>query len=213
LKKRYPVRHLPLKRIFDIFFSFFVLILTAPLFLCIALAIFISNPHYRSIFYQQKRVGRGGCLFNCIKFRTMHLDADKRLQSMLESNSSIKQEWLLYRKLKNDPRITVMGRFLRKTSLDELPQFLNVLKGDLSVVGPRPVVEEEVDIYYGKSAPQILSIRPGITGVWQVRGRSDTSYARRVGLDLFYVKKVSFGYDLKLILKTIPVIFFSKGAY
>ena len=213
MKKRYPVRHLPLKRIFDVVFSLFILCVTAPLFLIISLAIFLTSQNLCSIFYIQKRVGRGGWLFNCIKFRTMYRGADKRLQSILDSSVSIRKEWLLFRKLKNDPRITFVGSFLRRTSLDELPQFLNVLKGDLSVVGPRPVVQEEVDAYYGENACKILSIRPGITGVWQVGGRSDTSYFRRVRLDLFYVKKVSFLYDLKLILKTNPVIFSSKGAY
>ena len=143
----------------------------------------------------------------------MYTDADQRLNNLLETEAELQKEWRLRRKLKQDPRITPFGHFLRKTSLDELPQFWNVLKGDLSVVGPRPVVREELDQFYGAKAVKILSIRPGLTGVWQVSGRNDTCYITRVKLDEEYVANRSFFLDLKLICKTIPAMITSKGAY
>lgn len=206
-----PVRHIPLKRIFDICFSIIVMILLSPLFLSIALVIRFSSRG--NVFYAQERVGRGGKSFFCYKFRTMYLDADTRLERLLSDSSTMKKEWKQKRKLANDPRITPIGKFLRKTSLDELPQFWNVLKGDLSVVGPRPVVQEEIKLYYGRKAATIFSIRPGITGLWQVSGRSDTSYRRRIQLDEKYVKERSMPLDIRLIFKTVPAIFLRKGAY
>lgn len=206
------VKHLPIKRIFDILFSLTVLILFSPLFLMIALAIFITSPG--NIIYSHQRIGRGGKPFPCYKFRTMYQDADLRLKEILEKNPVLKEEWEKTYKLKNDPRITPIGAFLRKTSMDELPQFWNVLKGDLSVVGPRPVVEEEINKYFGHKALKILSMRPGLTGPWQVSGRSDiTCYKKRIELDEFYIEKQSFFFDVVLIAKTIPAIIQSKGAY
>lgn len=205
------IRHTPGKRLFDIFFSFFVLTFGFPLFLIIALAIRFSSKG--KVFYYHERIGRGGKPFLCYKFRTMYADADSRLKEILESNPAFKMEWEASRKLKKDPRITPIGNFLRKTSLDELPQFWNVLKGDLSTVGPRPVVEEEMKNYLGEKAGKILSIRPGLTGIWQVSGRNDTSYQTRVCLDEKYVDTHSFLLDVLLILKTIPKMIFSRGAY
>jgi undecaprenyl-phosphate galactose phosphotransferase len=205
------VRHIPLKRIFDIAFSSFVLILGSPLFLCIAVAIRLSSKG-KSI-YAHKRVGRAGRSFKCYKFRTMYMDADKKLNHILQTDAQLKKEWEENRKLKNDPRVTKLGAFLRKTSLDELPQFWNVLKGDLSVVGPRPVVQEEVVKHLGIKANKILSIRPGLTGIWQVSGRSDTSYSNRILMDEEYVDTQSLTLDIKLILKTIPSMIASRGAY
>ena len=144
----------------------------------------------------------------------MYADADKRLAELLARNSDLKKEWEATYKLKYDPRVTPFGLFLRKTSLDELPQFWNVLKGDLSVVGPRPVVKEEIDKYYSIKAYKILSIRSGLTGPWQVSGRSDiSSYAQRIKLDEYYVDNQSFIMDLKLIAKTVPAMLLSRGAY
>jgi exopolysaccharide production protein ExoY len=206
------IKHIPIKRMFDILFSLFSLILCLPLFCMIALFIFCSSPG--ACIYSHQRVGRGGKLFRCYKFRSMHSDADKRLQDLLHSNPMLREEWQKTYKLKNDPRITKIGSFLRKTSLDELPQFWNVLVGDLSVVGPRPVVQEELHKCYESKAQKILTIRPGLTGLWQVSGRSDIAcYKKRIQLDEFYVDNHSMILDLKLIAKTIPAMVFSKGAY
>lgn len=152
-------------------------------------------------------------MFGCLKFRTMYVKSDEMLRNILKKDPKKAQEWKTYFKLKEDPRVTPVGKFLRKTSLDELPQFINVLKGDLSVVGPRPVVEEELLKYFGQKAPKILSVRPGITGLWQVSGRSNISMEERVRIEESYVENRSFGKDLLLIAKTIPAVFFSKGAY
>ncbi len=205
------IRHIPAKRFFDIIFSLCVLAILLPIFLLIMLSIFFNSRG--SIIYAHPRVGRGGKPFRCYKFRTMYRDADVRLLQLLESDPKLREEWNQRRKLYNDPRITPIGHFLRKSSLDELPQFWNVLKGDLSIVGPRPVVEEELKTHIGSKASKILSIRPGLTGLWQVSGRSDTTYATRLKLDEQYVDNRSLLLDLKLILKTIPVMLFLRGAY
>jgi undecaprenyl-phosphate galactose phosphotransferase len=207
-----PIRHIPIKRAFDIIFSMLCLIIGAPLFFIIALMIYITSPG--SVIYSHPRIGRGGKVFRCYKFRSMHLDARERLKEILESDPEMKKEWEQTYKLKKDPRVTAIGTFLRKTSLDELPQFWNVLIGDLSVVGPRPVVREEVEKYFGIKAYKILSIRPGLTGLWQVSGRSDINcYQKRIALDEYYVDNQSLALDIKLISKTIPAMIHSKGAY
>lgn len=205
------VKHIPIKRIFDVVFSSIALVLGLPLFLCIAFGIVCSSRG--NIFYSQIRVGRGGKLFRCYKFRTMYPDAESRLQHLLTNHPEFKQEWEKNQKLKQDPRVTPFGNLLRKTSLDELPQFWNVFLGDLSIVGPRPVLAEEVYKYMGKKAVKILSVRPGITGLWQVLGRSNINYKFRVRLDEKYVLKRTFLLDLLLIIKTIPVMIFCRGAY
>jgi undecaprenyl-phosphate galactose phosphotransferase len=205
------IKHNRIKRFFDLVFSCLVLILGSPIFLIISLLIFISSPG--PIFYGHKRVGRGGKIIKCWKFRTMKIGADKLLKQLLKKNPVLMKEWRLYYKLKNDPRITNLGNFLRKTSLDELPQFWNVLKGELSVVGPRPCVEEEVKEHYNEKAKKILSIRPGITGIWQTSGRNNISWDYRLKLDEEYVEKQNFFKDLKLIIKTVLIIFSSKGAF
>lgn len=205
------IRHKPLKRIFDIIFTALVLVLGFPVFLLISLAVKCSSSG--PIFYFQERIGRGGKPFLCYKFRTMYSDADRRLELLLNENPHLNREWEETHKLKNDPRVTPLGAFLRKTSLDELPQFWNVLKGDLSVVGPRPVVKHEVAKYFGEKAAVILSIRPGLTGIWQVSGRNDMAYAMRIQLDELYVDTQSLKLDLMLIAKTIPAMLFSRGAY
>jgi len=205
------VRHNFMKRTFDIVFSMIVLILASPLLLLVTLAIrFFSKG---KVVYAHERIGRGGKSFHCYKFRTMYSDADHRLKEILENDMEKRREWELSHKLKNDPRVTPIGKFLRKTSLDEFPQFVNVLKGELSVVGPRPVVRAELQKHIGSKAHKILSVRPGITGLWQVSGRSDTSYATRVLLDEKYVDQHNLLFDIKLILKTIPSMLSSKGAY
>lgn len=208
---KYQIKHIPIKRIFDIVFSFLVLVFCLPLYFAIALLVRFSSPG--KIVYPQERIGRGGKPFPCYKFRTMYADADQRLNVLLRSNPKLRQEWEKSFKLKKDPRVTPIGSFLRKTSLDEFPQFFNILKGDLSVVGPRPVVQAEVSKFLGPKAPKILSIRPGLTGLWQISGRSDTSYETRVMLDEKYVDSQSLMLDMKVIAKTIPAIIFSRGAY
>lgn len=207
----FPVKHNPIKRTFDVVFSSLVLVLTAPLMGLIALLVRFSSRG--KIVYAHERIGRGGKPFKCYKFRTMYPDADIRLKEILDSCPIMKNEWDQTHKLKDDPRVTSIGKFLRKTSLDEFPQFWNVLRGDLSVVGPRPVVRYEVIRHIGEKAEKILSIRPGLTGLWQISGRSDTCYATRVKMDEEYVDKRSFFMDLKIIFLTIPRMLFSKGAY
>lgn len=204
------IRHLPLKRTFDIIFSFMVMLLGLPIYAFVALAVKLTSKG--PIFYAQERIGRGGIPFKCYKFRTMHPDADAILESLLNSCPALRAEWDIRRKLEHDPRITPIGRFLRKTSLDELPQFWNVFLGQLSVVGPRPVCEEEITKYYGIKAYKILSLRPGITGVWQTSDRRNMSYDERIQLDEKYVENQHFFYDLFLIVKTIPAMIRPRGA-
>lgn len=208
----FKIKHIPIKRAFDLIFSLFCLIVGFPLFLLIAACICLTSPGMP--IYSHERIGRGGKPFRCYKFRTMYANADQRLNEILEADLALRQEWEKSYKLKNDPRVTPFGAFLRKTSLDELPQFWNVIKGDLSIVGPRPVVQEEVEKYLGVKAYKILSIRPGLTGPWQVSGRSDIAcYQKRIAIDEAYVDHQSFAGDLKLIAKTIPAMVLTKGAY
>ena len=200
------------KRLFDVAFSLSVLILLSPLYLLVALLITISSPG--PIFYVQQRVGKDYKLFNCLKFRTMVNNADEVLAEMMSNHPQMRQEFEENFKLKRDPRITAIGKFLRLTSLDEFPQFLNVLKGDMSVVGPRPLVTEELP-KYGRHIDKVLTIRPGITGLWQVSGRNDIPYERRIQIDVYYVHCRNLILDLWIMIKTIGVVVFPKdnGAY
>jgi len=202
--------HIPSKRIFDVAFSLAALVLLSPFFLLIALVIFCTTGG--APIFSQKRVGRGGRSFTCYKFRSMVPKAEERLRELLATRPDLRKEWEEKHKLLDDPRITPIGRFLRKTSLDELPQFWNVLKGDLSVVGPRAVVMEEIEQQFKEKAQDILKIRPGITGLWQVNGRSLTTYQQRIDLDERYVKQRHLMLDLKIVFKTVPVMFKSRGA-
>jgi undecaprenyl-phosphate galactose phosphotransferase len=205
------IKHIPLKRGFDICFSLAALTLLSPLYLLIPL--FIKVTSKGPAIYYQYRIGRGKRPFKCYKFRSMFTDADARLEEILSSDPVKKREWELNHKLKADPRITPIGNFLRKTSLDELPQFWNVLKGDLSVVGPRPVVQEEIERHFKHKADKIFSYRPGITGLWQISGRNDMPYGSRIALDEYYVERRHFFMDLKIIALTIPSMLFKGGAY
>lgn len=200
------------KRLFDVLFSLSVLIVFSPLYLLLGLLIALSSPG--SILYVQERVGKNYKKFRCLKFRTMVKNADEILLEMLSSNPHISQEFEENFKLKHDPRITKIGRFLRLTSLDEFPQFWNVLMGDMSVVGPRPLVVQELP-KYGKHIDKVLTIRPGITGLWQVSGRNDIPYPRRIQIDLYYVNFKNFWMDLWIVVKTIGIVIFPKnnGAY
>ena len=200
------------KRFFEIIFSLFIIIFSFPIFILFAFLIKLSSKG--PIFYDQTRLGKNKKPFKCIKFRTMSEESDDILKNLLMKDKELREEFEKTQKLKNDPRITPIGKFLRKTSLDELPQFLNVLKGEMSVVGPRPIIEEE-KVRYGKNLNKVLSIKPGITGLWQVSGRNNLSYERRVFLDLIYVNDRNFYMDFNILIRTIGVVFFpfDRGAY
>ena len=199
------------KRFFDILFSSLVIVIASPFFLICAIAVKVSSRG--PIFYAHSRIGCKQKPFDCLKFRTMYIDADAKLKPLLASDPALMKEWKTFFKLKVDPRITPIGRFLRKTSLDELPQFWNVLKGEMSIVGPRPLTEHEVTHYLKEKAETILSIRPGLTSLWITKGRNELSLEERIQLEEAYVKKRSIWLDLKLIVQTIFIIFFPKGAY
>ena len=201
-----------LKRGGDIVFSLLVLSLGAPVFLLLALLVKLSSRG--SVFYCQRRIGRGYNGFCCLKFRTMRRDAYRVLASMLDADPGLRAEFERDHKLKRDPRITPLGKFLRRSSLDELPQFINVLRGEMSVVGPRPIVWDELR-RYGRSMDEVLSVRPGLTGLWQVSGRNNLTYRTRVRLDLTYVRHRSFWLDLGIVLRTIGVVLLpmDRGAY
>ncbi len=201
-----------IKRSFDILFSFSVLIIFLPLYLLLSFLIAVSSPG--PVFYFQERAGKNFKKFKCIKFRTMVQNADEVLESIMASSPQIKAEFENNFKLREDPRVTWIGKFLRLTSLDEFPQFWNVLKGDMSVVGPRPLVTDEL-CKYGDKIGKVLTIRPGITGLWQVSGRNDIPYPQRVQIDIYYVNYHTWIMDVWIIFKTIGVIIFPKnnGAY
>lgn len=206
------------KRIFDIVFSSCCLVLGSPLYLFLMALVKLTSKG--PIFYKGLRMGHQGKPIYCWKFRTMHVDAEKKLASILQKNPAMRQEWETYDKLKKDPRLTKIGNFLRKSSLDELPQFWNVLKGEMSVVGPRPLeikspekATEEIRQKYGNKTEKILSAKPGITCIWQVSGRNLLTFEARARLEEEYVDQQSFLLDIKIVLKTIYVLLFPKGAY
>ena len=198
-----------LKRALDMLGAGALLLLLAPLFLLLAWRVRADGG---PAFFAHQRVGRDGESFGCLKFRSMVVDSQARLDALLASDAEARAEWEATRKLKNDPRVTRIGRFLRATSLDELPQLLNVLRGEMSLVGPRPVIQSELDSYYGAAAMHYMSVRPGITGLWQVSGRSDTSYAQRVALDMAYVEAGSLWQDIKILLRTPVAVLSRRGA-
>ncbi len=198
------------KRALDVIGAGLGLVLLAPFFLIVALMVRADGG---PAFFAHQRVGRGGKLFGCLKFRSMVIDSQGRLEALLASDPGARAEWEATRKLKNDPRITPIGRFLRSTSLDELPQLINVLLGEMSLVGPRPVQEAEIDRYYGASAAHYMAVRPGITGLWQVSGRSETSYESRVALDVAYVSRPSLLADLSILLRTPVAVVSRRGAH
>ena len=200
------------KRIFDILFSTFAITISSPVMLAIAILIKLKSPD-GSVFFTQKRLGYAGKKFRVIKFRTMVPNAEEVLEKMLSGNKEIRNEYLKYRKLKNDPRIIpIIGEFLRKTSLDELPQFFNVLIGDMSVVGPRPYIEEEFYKHTKIHVDIITSVKPGVTGYWQVTDRNAATFNGRVDSDIEYIKNQNLWLDLKIIFQTVMVVVFKKGA-
>ncbi|MFM7312421.1 MAG: sugar transferase [Cyanobium sp.] len=201
-----------LKRTGDIAFSLAVLTLGSPVFLAIGLLVKITSRG--PVFYVQQRVGRDYRSFGCIKFRTMRRDADQVLGALLAGSPDLAEEFRNDFKLKNDPRITRVGKFLRRSSLDELPQFLNVLRGEMSVVGPRPIVRKELP-RYGARMDEVLAVRPGMTGLWQVSGRNNLTYHKRVKPDLRYARHRTFWLDLRIIVRTVAVVLNprDRGAY
>jgi exopolysaccharide production protein ExoY len=198
------------KRVIDIILATSAIILLAPLLSLCFLTCLLTSPG-PAIFGHQ-RVGFRGKLFNCFKFRTMVLDSESRLRDHLAANPKAAAEWAATRKLRFDPRVTAIGSVLRKTSLDELPQLFNVLMGDMSIVGPRPVTEEEL-VRYSTNANAYLACRPGITGLWQVSGRSGTTYSKRVACDTFYARNWSMALDAKIMIVTIPVLLDTENVY
>jgi Undecaprenyl-phosphate galactose phosphotransferase WbaP len=212
LRLRNNLRYWParlLKRLVDLIAAFLLVVLLALPF---AFIVWLIRRDGGPAIFAHKRVGQSGKLFPCYKFRTMRVDAEEQLRFLLARDPGLLAEWERELKLRNDPRITRIGRFLRRTSLDELPQLINVIRGDMSLVGPRPVIEEELE-RYGADVDYFLMVRPGITGLWQVSGRSDSGYEARVYLDTWYVKNWSLWYDIAILFKTIKVVFHGKGAY
>lgn len=198
-----------LKRSVDVIGALVGIALFGPLMLVIA-ALLLTTEKGGALF-AHKRIGRGGKPFRCLKFRTMVPDAQERLARLLETDAEARAEWARDQKLRNDPRVTRLGAFLRRTSLDELPQFFNVLKGDMSLVGPRPIVADEI-ARYGDRFALYAKCRPGITGIWQVSGRNDTSYAYRVRLDAHYALNQTLPLDVAIMLKTFGVVVSGDGA-
>lgn len=197
-------------RVLDIVGALCLAVFFLPLMIFIALAVFISDPG--PVFFRQKRIGRDGKFFDCYKFRTMAVDAEARLTQVLANDPAARAEWDRDHKLRNDPRIVGIGCFLRKSSLDELPQLWNVLRGDMSLVGPRPIVEAET-YRYGKYLGHYCAVRPGLTGLWQISGRNDTSYRRRVAFDVVYARKGQIVDNIRILLLTVPSVLSSRGSY
>ncbi|MFY0594809.1 MAG: sugar transferase [Cognatishimia sp.] len=187
------------KRALDLVLSFLLIPAILPVILVLYGLVKLSGG---AGFYAHKRVGRGGRIFKCLKIRTMQHGAQARLQDLLRNDPNLRAEWRMRQKLKCDPRVTRFGRFLRQTNLDELPQIWNVIKGDMSLVGPRPVTMQELH-KYGDAHVAYEAVRPGITGLWQVSGRNELSYQKRVELDEHYVRYLSFAGDLRILFKTI----------
>ena len=198
-----------LKRLTDIVIAGFALLFLLPIMVLIAVMVRLSDGG--PVLFRHKRVGRDGEEFQCMKFRSMNPDAEAQLPNLLSDNPAALAEWRANQKIENDPRVTKFGKFLRKSSLDELPQLFNILRGEMSIVGPRPIVRDEIE-KYGEFYAFYCQVRPGMTGLWQVSGRSDTSYQERVDLDVKYVCEWSFLKDLKIMAMTIPAVLFSDGA-
>lgn len=198
------------KRIFDVIVASITLFLFLPLFAFVILLLKLTDPG--PVVFSHVRVGHGGRRFACLKFRSMVTDSDKVLKSLLESDPLARAEWERTQKLTNDPRITAVGKFLRQSSLDELPQLINVIRGDMSLVGPRPVVPSEVG-RYGDKLGFYLQARPGITGVWQVSGRNDCGYDQRIEMDANYVRNWRLSADIVILMRTLGAVIARKGSY
>lgn len=195
-----------IKRILDVMLATIALIILSPFFLLIGIIIKLDSKG--PIFFTHNRIGKNGKPFKMYKFRTMYQNAQEMINNFTEEQM---KEWKENYKLKNDPRITKIGNILRKTSLDELPQIWNIIKGDLSIIGPRPVIDEELE-KYGSNKEKFLSITPGLTGYWQANGRSDTTYEERMEMELYYVDHISWKLDVKIFFKTIVSVIKKEGA-
>lgn len=198
------------KRCIDAILAGIALVVLSPMILMVVAILFVTQG--RPILHSHRRIGRNGVLFPCLKFRTMVVNGDEVLARHLDGNPALKAEWNATRKLKYDPRVTQFGKLLRKNSVDEIPQLLNIVRGDMSLVGPRPIVASEAELY-GPSFIDYMRVRPGLTGLWQVSGRSDTSYDTRVELDTRYVAEQSLWGDIVIMAKTIPAVLSSRGSY
>lgn len=199
-----------MKRGFDILFAISFLVIAFPFLVLLSIALQIDSPG--KLFFVQKRVGRNGRMFGCIKFRTMREDAEAVLARLLETSAEARAEWEADHKLRDDPRVSRLGKVVRKLSFDELPQLINILKGEMSVVGPRPIVQGEVP-KYGIFIADYCAVKPGLTGLWQVSGRNDVSYAERVQLDRDYGLRASFLFDIGIVMRTVPAVLFARGSY
>lgn len=199
------------KRAIDIIGAIIGIILLIPTIILVYIARKILKEDQGPLFYKQLRYGKNGKIFRLYKFRSMCINADKKLKEYLDNNEDAKNEFEKTHKLQKDPRITKLGNFLRKTSLDELPQMINILKGEMSFVGPRPVISEEVE-EYGVNKDKFLSVTPGLTGYWQVNGRSNTTYEERMLMELYYVENCSLWLDTKIFFKTFITVFKKEGA-
>ena len=202
--------NLAIKRFLDLAMVTLGGLVFLPFLLLLALLVRLSSPG--PVLYGHKRLGLNGKHFNAYKFRSMVKDADQKLRSILDADPRLREEWEASHKLKDDPRVTAIGKLLRRTSFDEFPQLINILKGEMSLVGPRPVTDAEIE-KYGENARRILTVKPGLTGLWQVSGRSDTDYAERVSYDLYYLQSWSVWLDLWILYRTPGAIFKGKGAY
>lgn len=199
-----------IKRGFDLSVALLCLIAFLPVVIGVTLVILLAQG--RPILIRHRRIGLHGKSFSCLKFRSMRINGDEILARHLASDPNAQAEWSASRKLKNDPRVTPVGQVLRKTSLDELPQLINVIKGEMSLVGPRPIVQAEMELY-GAQITHYLSVKPGITGPWQVGGRTDTSFSKRIELDAEYARNVGLMLDLKILAKTVPAVLRTTGSY
>ncbi|MDP3493647.1 MAG: sugar transferase [Hyphomonadaceae bacterium] len=206
----YRVHSSAVKRAMDLVMAFTVLTFVSPVLLGIYALLKIFDPG--PALFSQLRVGRDGRTFTVYKFRTMRIDAQERLDNLLATDAEAAAEWAKFQKLKRDPRVTVLGRFLRKSSLDELPQLLNIVRGEMSVIGPRPVTSGEIH-RYGQEYPYYTAVRPGVLGLWQVKGRNKLTYPERIAYDVQYVKTWSIWQDVKIMFMAIPVVLLGLGAY
>lgn len=187
-----------------------ILIFILPVMLLTAAAVMAQDGG--PVLFKHRRIGARGRTFDCLKFRSMRIDAQERLADLLARDPAARAEWREHQKLRNDPRVTPIGDFLRRSSLDELPQLINLVRGDMNLVGPRPIVESEM-IRYGSRLRHYQSVKPGITGLWQVSGRSSVGYRRRVAMDTLYARRRNVGLDLWIIARTVPAVLLKRGSY
>lgn len=205
-KKASKINYMSVKRVFDLVISTIGLIILSPIFLILAIIVKLDSKG--SVFFAHTRYGKNGKKFKMYKFRTMYENAQDMINDFTPEQM---KEWKENFKLQDDPRITKVGKFLRKTSLDELPQIVNIIKGDLSIIGPRPVIEEELE-KYGENKEKFLSVTPGLTGYWQANGRSSTTYEQRMEMELYYIDHISPKLDFKIFFKTIESVIKKEGA-